>query len=154
MEGQKQGVTRREVLAQGAVTGAAVVVAGTVCGGLAGCEMDKDKPQVVTRGIVNIGPASNFPAGTANTSFMKIYSIVVTNDSGVPLAIRPKCTHMGCIAPWNTKDFQFECPCHGSKYNLLGEVVKGPATKPLPGVVAVAQADGTLTVDLDKLYSL
>jgi Rieske Fe-S protein len=149
MDEANVSVSRREVL--GGVVGAAVVACG--CGALGGCELNRDKPKVTTTGRVNIGPASNYPAGTANTSQVATYGIVVTNDSGVPLAIRPKCTHKGCTAKWDDKDFRFECPCHGSEFNLLGQAIRGPAKKPLPSVVAVRQPDGTLEVDLDKLYA-
>ena len=99
-------VTRREVLVNTAGVGAAIAVAGCGCGALTGCEeLGKEKPKVITTGSVNIGPATDYPAGTANTSQLKKYGIVVTNDSGVPLAIRPKCTHKGCNAKWDDKDF-------------------------------------------------
>jgi Rieske Fe-S protein len=145
-------VTRREVLVNAAGVGAAVAIVGCGCGALGGCELGREKPKVITTGRVNIGPATDYPAGTANTSQYAKYGIVVTNDSGTPLAIRPKCTHMGCNAKWNEKDFRFECPCHGSEFDLLGQAIKGPAKKPLPSVVPEKQPDGTLVVDLDKLY--
>ncbi|MGN6367423.1 MAG: ubiquinol-cytochrome c reductase iron-sulfur subunit [Phycisphaerae bacterium] len=146
-------VSRREVLVNVAGIGAALAAAGCACGALGGCELQREKPKVTTTGRVNIGPEANYPAGTANTSQYAKCGIVVTNDSGVPLAIRPKCTHMGCNAKWDEKDFRFECPCHGSEFDLLGRAIKGPATKPLPSVVAEKQPDGTLVVDLDKLYA-
>ena len=142
-------MTRREALATVAA-GAAVVS----CGCLAGCQTEKEKPPLITSGVVSLGPASEFPAGGAYTRFVETYGIVVVNDSGTPLAIRPKCTHKGCTAKWNPKDAQFECPCHGSRFNLLGQPLQGPATRPLPAVPLQAQADGTVSVDLTKLYSL
>ncbi len=41
------------------------------------------------------------------------------------------CTHMGCIVNYDDKNKLFECPCHGSVFNLKGERLKGPARKPL-----------------------
>ncbi len=40
-----------------------------------------------------------------------------------------KCTHLGCTL--NVADDIFKCPCHGSEFELDGEVIKGPASKNL-----------------------
>ena len=146
------GISRREALVTTAAGAAAVVVAG----GLGGCSLTRhdDKPPMITSGIVNIGPARDFPAGTANTRFVDMYGIVIANASGEPLAIRPKCTHMGCIAKWQDQYHEFVCPCHGSRYDLVGRVTKGPAKRPLPAIFAERQPDDTLTVNLTKLYAL
>ncbi|AUT03299.1 cytochrome b6-f complex iron-sulfur subunit 1 [Nostoc sp. CENA543] len=41
------------------------------------------------------------------------------------------CTHLGCTFPWNSVDQQFQCPCHGSRYDAQGAVERGPANRPL-----------------------
>ena len=143
-----EALTRRDALA----------VAGTLavsCAVLPGCQtQDKDKPALITTGTVNVGPAADFPAGRANQKYLATHGIIIANDSGTRVAIRPKCTHQGCTTKWNEETRVFECPCHGSRFSMLGIPVKGPATKPLPLVACKTEADGTLTVDLSKLYGL
>jgi Rieske Fe-S protein len=54
---------------------------------------------------------------------------IYRGDAGV-YAISTVCTHLGCIVKASEKGF--DCPCHGSKFNKDGSVVKGPAPKGLP----------------------
>lgn len=140
-----EGITRREALA---TAGAAITLSCL----LDACQNpDKAKPPLVTAGTVNVGPAVDYPAGTANGKYLAAYGIFIANDSGTPVAVRAKCTHMGCTVAWKAADRGYECPCHHSRFNLLGLPLVGPATRPLPAIACVPQPDGTLTVDLTKL---
>ena len=43
----------------------------------------------------------------------------------------PICPHAGCYYNWDSEAHQFHCPCHGSVFSINGEVLGGPAPRPL-----------------------
>mmetsp|Transcript_3177 Transcript_3177/g.3815 ORF Transcript_3177/g.3815 Transcript_3177/m.3815 type:complete len:230 (-) Transcript_3177:116-805(-) len=45
--------------------------------------------------------------------------------------LNAECTHLGCIVPWDVAEQKFVCPCHGSKYDAFGNVLRGPAPSSL-----------------------
>ena len=47
------------------------------------------------------------------------------------MALYQRCVHLGCRVPWCEPSQGFECPCHGSKYNAVGEYFAGPAPRNL-----------------------
>lgn len=53
------------------------------------------------------------------------------DDEGTLHAVSPVCTHLGCLVAFNTAEKSWDCPCHGSRFTVAGEVIQGPATADL-----------------------
>jgi menaquinol-cytochrome c reductase iron-sulfur subunit len=65
------------------------------------------------------------------TQSEKASAWIVKNPGGELSAFSPWCTHLGCAYHWDQAGNQFSCPCHGSRFALNGEVLRGPASRPL-----------------------
>ncbi|MFP3883717.1 MAG: ubiquinol-cytochrome c reductase iron-sulfur subunit [Actinomycetota bacterium] len=62
-------------------------------------------------------------------------------EAGGFMALFQRCVHLGCRVPWCATSIGFECPCHGSKYNSIGEYNAGPAPRNLDRFVVELQDD-------------
>jgi cytochrome b6-f complex iron-sulfur subunit len=61
--------------------------------------------------------------------------------AGGLMALFQRCVHLGCRVPWCASSIGFECPCHGSKYNSVGEYFAGPAPRNLDRFVVEVRGD-------------
>ena len=55
----------------------------------------------------------------------------VKQSNGEIVVFSPICPHLGCGFRWNAGAEQFQCPCHGSVYDVTGKVLAGPAPRSL-----------------------
>ena len=74
------------------------------------------------------------------------YAAVLEGYEKGLVALYQKCPHLGCRVPWCASSQWFECPCHGSQYNRVGEKRAGPAPRGMDRFVVVLEGD-TITVD-------
>ena len=81
-------------------------------------------------------PAANLPAARKSGAYPDY--ILANMQQGI-VALYQRCTHLGCRVPWCQSSQWFECPCHGSKYNRVGEKRDGPAPRGLDRFQALIQ---------------
>jgi cytochrome b6-f complex iron-sulfur subunit len=79
-------------------------------------------------GVVDAGPVSDFTDEGTVLYFVN-GRFYVTQHEGALRALYQRCPHLGCRVPFCSSSDRFECPCHGSIYNLIGEYIGGPAPR-------------------------
>jgi cytochrome b6-f complex iron-sulfur subunit len=68
------------------------------------------------------------------------------------VALYQRCVHLGCRVPFCQTSQWFECPCHGSKYNRVGEKKAGPAPRGLDRFYATHSSDDSIVVDTGNIF--
>jgi len=73
------------------------------------------------------------PLGTAKEVIFNETPLVIINRRGSGfIALSRICTHLGCLVGYDKFNNKLVCPCHAAEFDLEGNVLSGPATKPLP----------------------
>ena len=137
---------RRDFLGLAGLGAAATAILGALAG-MARLPLPRVLPEASSR--FRIGSPLAYPAGTATTLSERRVRVVST-DKGVA-AMSLICTHLGCIVGEGQDGFV--CPCHGSRFDAHGEVMSGPAPRPLRWLQVSQAADGALLVDTAKEVS-
>jgi glycine/D-amino acid oxidase-like deaminating enzyme/nitrite reductase/ring-hydroxylating ferredoxin subunit len=71
------------------------------------------------------------PGGGAVVRVQGERCAVHRDETGALHAVSARCTHLGCIVAFNEAERAWECPCHGSRFDIDGSVIQGPANRPL-----------------------
>jgi len=90
----------------------------------------------------DIGSAYDYPFDT-RTILAYIPAVIIHDKEGFK-AISLECTHLGCML--EARNFGFECPCHASRFDPAGAMLKGPAVKNLRTLRIEKSDDGKLHV--------
>jgi len=80
--------------------------------------------------FISVGEVKNFPPLSV-TAIPKGQFYLACLEDGSFLALSRTCTHLGCSVPWDLEKSKFICPCHGSTFDIAGEVLTPPATRAL-----------------------
>lgn len=59
---------------------------------------------------------------------------IYKNEKGEIFAVKPYCAHLGCELTWNNLEKSWDCPCHGSRFDYLGNSINEPTKKDLESV--------------------
>jgi len=100
---------------------------------------EDDAPQVI-----DLGPAADYPPGSR--TLVAEGRLVLVHGAAGFYTLSTTCTHLGCQLTPGPQGF--ECPCHASRFDLDGQVLKGPAVEALVSQAVEAGQDGRLVVHL------
>lgn len=135
-------LTRRRFLSVGVGTLGAVLGLGYL--GLVGDFLNP--PAANAQPLQAVGKVADFPEQTPTlVSYagggveQGVYVINLGSEGW--MAIDFHCTHLQCAVNWVDASGKFMCPCHGSVFDIKGNVVSGPAPRPLHRRVIQVQGD-------------
>ena len=83
------------------------------------------------------------------TAFVRGRFYLARLEDGGFLALSRKCTHLGCTVPWVAAENRFICPCHGSSFDITGNVIHPPAPRALDMYPVIIEND-VVKVDTSK----
>jgi len=136
MQSEDEVISRRHFLEDlikiGAFGTVGSVLAGCASGGLPLVMGQAEEGEEHIRIRLQDAPELNLPQGaislgTAEGGELNIFVLKIAENEFV--ALSSICTHLGCRVR-KARD-GFDCPCHGSRYDLQGNVINGPAAKSL-----------------------
>lgn len=90
-----------------------------------------------------LNPVRDYPASSV-TPIPQAKAWLIQDEAGL-YAVSAICTHLGCLV--SRADSEFECPCHGSQYDLAGNVLRGPARQPLNHLELRLSPEGQVVLD-------
>ena len=98
--------------------------------------------------IITAGAVERFTPNSV-TAFVRGKFYLARLENGGFLALSRTCTHLGCTVPWVEKEMKFACPCHGSAFDITGNVINAPAPRALD-IYPITIENNIIKVDTRK----
>lgn len=140
---EPEPVPRRDFLGLAGLWTAGVAIAGSIIG-MARLPKPRVLPEISKR--FRAGKASEFTPGVVKVITGQNVRLVATSQGVAAMSLI--CTHLGCIV--DETESGFSCPCHGSKFDVAGGVVGGPAPRGLRWFAVSQAADGSVVVNKNE----
>lgn len=109
----------------------------------------KDRRKNESKDLLDAGSVDSFARGSV-TAFPGGRFYLARQADGGFIALSLRCTHLGCAVAWEEQKKRFVCPCHSSAFDLSGEVMNPPATRPLD-FYPVYIENGNVKVEVSSL---
>ncbi len=133
--------TRRDFLRSGWKVGGALLA---VAAGWTTFEALRPFATGASAGTIRLGDVGSFQEGTA--TYFPEGRLYLVNAKRHFFALSQKCPHLGCRVPFCESSGRFECPCHGSVFDLAGEYIAGPSPRGMDRYALKAEGN-SLVVD-------
>jgi cytochrome b6-f complex iron-sulfur subunit len=118
-----EDTSRREFLKRAWQTGLALIGAA---GAWTSWDVLRSDPASGLGGIVSALPETEV---TEIPVYIQSAQTYLTRIDDQIVGLWQRCPHLGCRISWCESSREFECPCHGSRFNRAGEVRSGPAPR-------------------------
>lgn len=101
------------------------------------------------RSYVTVYPSEALPKAKG----VKEYAPLLAGLEEGIIASYQKCPHLGCRVPQCNSSQWFECPCHGSQYNRVGEKKGGPAPRGMDHFAITVSGSGDVVIDTSTVFT-
>ena len=64
---------------------------------------------------------------------------VYKDDEGKSYIVEVMCPHMGCMLEWNPDEKSWDCPCHGSRFDIFGKLIDNPAQEDIKNWIRLSE---------------
>jgi len=135
-------LTRRRFCQAAGFSACAAAAGGT---GLFSVEFLRPRVLFEPPTVFSVGAPDSMDVGSVITSVQHRVFVIRLKDGF--RALSSVCTHLGCITRYQQDENIIACPCHGSRFTLDGDVIAGPAPRPLHWLEMSLSDRGLITVD-------